>query len=286
MNLAEYQAVAQTTEIHAASDPIAFLLLGIVGEAGVLTADYKKHLRDRSSIDVFRERAAEEIGDLLWYASSLATALDLSLADIAARNLAKVSDRWGSSASADRLVLDQDAPEEQRFPRRFQVEFLDTGKAVRMLDTHGDQLGDAVDDNAHEEDGYRLHDAFHLANAAVLGWSPTFRALMGRKRKYSDDVDRVEDGARAIFTEEGIVAVIFRHAEQHAFYDGVRHVESELLSFVRTAVSGLEVEVRSASDWESAILQGYEVFRSLRANGGGMVVCDLDAGSIMHSPPR
>lgn len=284
MNFADYQVAAQATDIHAAPDPISFLLLGIVGEAGVLTSDYKKYLRDRSSLELFRERAAEEIGDLLWYASTLASTLDLSLAEIASSNLEKAADRWGPGARIQRPVLDEDAPAEQRFPRQFQVSFLDNGKAVQILDAEGRQLGDVVDDNAHVNDGYRLHDVFHIANAAVLGWSPTFRALMKRKRKYNDVTDRVEDGARAIFTEEGVVAVIFRHAEQHNYYEGVRHVESELLSFVRTAVRGLEVEIRSGSDWESAILQGYEIFRSLRANGGGLVLCDLDAGSITHSP--
>lgn len=283
MRLDEYQTAAQATEIHAAQDPVAFLLLGMIGEAGVLSADYKKHLRDRSSIELFRQRASEEIGDLLWYTSSLASALGLSLDDIANENLRKATQRW-MSPIVERPVLDRDAPEEERFPRHFQVDFLDTGAVVRISDAEGNQLGAKVDDNAHVDDGYRFHDVFHLANAAVLGWSPTFRSLMRRKRKYNEDVDRVEDGARAIFTEEGIVAVIFRHAEHHDFYAGVRHVESELLSFVRTAVSGLEVAVRSASDWESAILQGYEVFRSLRTHGGGTVVCDLNAGSVMHHP--
>jgi NTP pyrophosphatase (non-canonical NTP hydrolase) len=284
LHFRDYQTAAQSTDIHAATDPVAFLLLGIVGEAGVLTSDYKKYLRDRSSLGLFAQRAAEEIGDLLWYTSMLASTLDLSMDDIAARNLVKIADRWGAAAPSERLVLDVGAPDDQRFPRQFKVEFLDNGAAVQILDASGSQIGDIVDNNAHEDDGYRLHDIFHLANAAVLGWSPNLRALMKRKRKYDDRLDRVEDGARAVFTEEGIVAVIFRHAEQQSYYTGVRHVESELLDFVRTAVTGLEVEIRPGSDWESAILQGYEVFRSLRANAGGIVLCDLDAGTITHSP--
>ena len=101
----------------------------------------------------------------------------------------------------------------------------------------------------------------------------------------------IEDGWGTLgrLQDEGkvrFIGVCNFDVEQLRIAEGVRHVESELLSFVRTAVSGLEVEARSASDWESSILQGYEVFRSLRANGGGIVNCDLDAGSIMHSPPR
>lgn len=284
MDFTTYQNAAQDTDIHAASDPVAFLLLGIVGEAGILSSDYKKHLRDRSSRDLFAVRASEEIGDLLWYASTLASSLNLSMDEIATQNLEKVADRWGPIPTLNRSVLDADAPENQRFPRRFRVDFDDDGKLVSVRDRDGEQVGATIDDNAHADDGYRFHDVFHLANAAVLGWSPTARSLMKRKRKYDNRIDTVEDGARAIFTEEGIVAVIFRHAETHEFYEGVRHVESELPSFVRTAVRGLEVEDRPASDWEASILQGYEVFRSLRASRGGSVVCDLDAGTITHSP--
>ena len=285
MNFADYQAAAEITNIHDAPDPIAFLLLGIVGEAGVLSSDYKKHLRDRSSRELFVRRAHEELGDLLWYASTLATSLDLSLAEIAEDNLSKVRDRWGKSEATTREILDANAPQAQSFPRSFEVEFSDDGSVVAITDAEGEPLGDIVDDNAHEDDGYRFHDVFHLANAAVLGWSPTARSLMKRKRKYEHEVDRVEDGARAIFTEEGIVAVMFRHAEQQKFYEGVRSVESELLSFIRIAVQGLEVERRPGSDWESAILQGSEAFRSLKARGGGLVRCDLDNGTIAHVPP-
>ena len=31
-------------------------------------------------------------------------------------------------------------------------------------------IGDALTDNAHIDDGYRFHDIFHFAYAAVLGW--------------------------------------------------------------------------------------------------------------------
>jgi hypothetical protein len=52
-------------------------------------------------------------------------------------------------------------------------------------------------DNAYERAGYRFHDVFHLAFAAVLGWSPITRALLKRKRKSSPEVDEVEDRGRS-----------------------------------------------------------------------------------------
>jgi NTP pyrophosphatase (non-canonical NTP hydrolase) len=281
MELHDYQAHVQETNLHRGGDPLSFYLHGIVGEIGTLTAEYKKRLRDGASHLRFRDKMEEEIGDLLWYTSALATELGLDLEAVAERNVAKCRERW-SGTSTGQQVLDADAPPDQRFPRQFTVEFLDDGRHVRIVGEDGEQLGATLDDNAHREDGYRFHDVFHLANAAVLGWSPVVRSMMKRKRKYDPEVDSAEDGARAIFTEEGIVATLFRHAEQHDLFAGIQHVDSELLRWVQVSATGLEVSVRSLNEWESAILQGYKAFRTLReAEGGGTVRCDLDTGTII-----
>jgi NTP pyrophosphatase (non-canonical NTP hydrolase) len=284
INFSEYQVQAQETNLHRGGDPVSFYLHGMVGEIGTLTAEYKKRLRDGASHLRFQEKMAEEIGDLLWYTTSLATELGLDLGDIAAQNLTKCQERWGGTSTGPH-ALDSDAPPEQRLPRQFTVEFHDDGQRVRILDDDGRQVGATLNDNAHTDDGYRFHDVFHLANAAVLGWSPVVRSLMGRKRKYDEEVDSAEDGARAIFTEEGIVATLFRHAEQHDLFADIEHVDSELLRSVQISVTGLEVSVRSLSEWESAILQGYAAFRTLRESGGGTVRCDLDTGTIIASAP-
>lgn len=279
MDFSAFQRAAEETELQSSHDHVSFTLHGLVGEVGVLTAEYKKHLRDRSAFEYFKERAFEELGDLLWYSASLATSLELDLDSIASANLRKVRARWSPSAE-HREDFDAGAPEDQSFPRRFVVDFSTNGRIVQIHDEHGQQVGNDLDDNSADDDGYRYHDIFHLANAAVLGWSPVLRSLLGLKRKYSEAIDSAEDGARAIFTEEGVVAVIFRHAEKHGFFEGMQHVESELLSFVNIGVAGLEVGRRPAADWEAAILQGFEVFRQLKTAGSGRVRCDLDLASI------
>lgn len=283
MDLNGYQAAAQETNLHRGGDPVSFYLHGMTGEVGTLAAEHKKHLRDGASHLRFRDKMAEEIGDLLWYMSALATELGLELDDVALRNLAKCAARWNEATDSPH-ALDADAPPDQQLPRRFTVEFLDDGKHVRIVGDDGEQLGASLDNNAHIDDGYRYHDVFHLANAAVLGWSPVVRSLMKRKRKYDNEIDSAEDGARAIVTEEGIVAMLFRHAEQHDLFAGIDHIDSELLRTVQISVTGLEVSIRSQSEWESAILQGYEAFRSLRDAGGGAVRCDLDVGTITATP--
>jgi hypothetical protein len=59
-------------------------------------------------------------------------------------------------------------------------------------------------DNSRRVDAYRFHDAIHMGFMAVLGWSPTMRAALRLKRKSDQQTDECEDGARAIFAEEGL----------------------------------------------------------------------------------
>ena len=73
MNLNTYQREAQKTDRvpsrkkggDAGAD-LVVPLLGLAGETGELLSEYKKHLRDGDSHLLFRERVAEELGDLLW----------------------------------------------------------------------------------------------------------------------------------------------------------------------------------------------------------------------------
>jgi hypothetical protein len=84
-------------------------------------------------------------------------------------------------------------------------------------------MGQELDDNVHEADGYRFHDVFHLACAAVLGWSPVTRRNLKRKRRSVDAMDRNEDGGRATVVEEGISALVFAYALDHNRMQSVQH---------------------------------------------------------------
>ena len=85
---------------------------------------------------------------------------------------------------------------------------VDSSSAIRSVVT-GRSIGNDVDVNSYDPDGYRWHDAFHLANLTILGGSPVMRAPLKRKRRSNPSVDNVEDGGRAIPVEEGISALIF-----------------------------------------------------------------------------
>jgi NTP pyrophosphatase (non-canonical NTP hydrolase) len=72
-------------------------LLGLAGEAGSLLTEYKKHFRDGAAYRIFKERIAEELGDILWYMANIATKTGLSLDGVAQGNLRKIHDRWQAS---------------------------------------------------------------------------------------------------------------------------------------------------------------------------------------------
>jgi hypothetical protein len=147
----------------------------------------------------------------------------------------------------------------------------------------GQKIGDDLTDNSYLSDGYRFHDVFHLSYAAVLGWSPVVRQLLGsRKRKSNPKVDEVEDGGRAKAIEEGISALIFSYAKDHSFLEGVSTLDYQLLRTIKNMTSYLEVAQCSLGDWEKAILIGYEVWRQVDKNRGGTVVVDLDARSLRY----
>ncbi len=262
-------------------------MLGLAGETGQLLSEYKKHLRDGEAHRLFTERVSEELGDLLWYIANVASKFDLSLSDIAAANLAKVKQRWASERS-EPLTFDAELPEGERLPRRFEVELIDvdgeTRQHVRVL-IDGKPFGAELTDNAYDPDGYRFHDVFHFAYAAVLGWSPITRALLRRKRKSRPLLDEVEDGGRAAVIEEGVAALAFDYARRHHFLEGVAALDFQLLRTIKDMTSHLEVRQCTTGEWEQAILQGFDIWRAVLAACGGRIAVDLDARRVTFLGP-
>ena len=220
MDFQAYQEMALTTDQvpRGSEEGIIVPLLGLAGEAGELLSEYKKHLRDGAAHKLFKERVAEELGDLLWYLSNVASKFGLDLDDIAQKNLDKCRDRWGKLKSLSAAYMfDAGFPDHERFPRRFEVEItdgLENGRIRMRAFVNGRQVGDTLTDNARVGDGYRFHDVCHLAYAAVLGWSPVTRKHFQCKRRSDPCIDEVEDGGRAIATEEGISAMVFEYAQK------------------------------------------------------------------------
>jgi hypothetical protein len=144
------------------------------------------------------------------------------------------------------------------------------------------RIGDRLTDNNRRDDGYRFHDVFHLAYAAILGWSPVTRALLNCKRRSSALTDEVEDGGRAIAIEEGIAALVYADAKDHGFYAGMSEVDHAVLDTIRRMTSHLEVQTQTEAEWQRAILVGFDAWRRLRLHRGGRITVDLAARSIEY----
>lgn len=183
--------------------------------------------------------------------------------------------------------FDSDCIAEEQIPRQFSVSFKEVGVGrkgeIRVVFNDTKQLGDIINDNAHENDFYRYHDIFHYSFATLLGWSPCARTMMRKKRKSNEVLDEVEDGARAAITEEAISMIIFNEAKRKKYFEGVTKVSRTTLRFIKEMTENFEVKVRSSKEWENAILKSYEIFRKLIANGGGRVEFDAVQKQIFYS---
>jgi NTP pyrophosphatase (non-canonical NTP hydrolase) len=284
MDLRTYQQRASTTDRNPSTDEKGLMipLLGLAGEAGELLTEYKKFLRDGESHLHFRDRFAEELGDVLWYLANLATKFGLDLEEVAERNLTKSEERWGALPPHQRF--DENYPEHERLPRQFLIDFATVHDANNTPKVHvyykGKPFGDPLTDNVYVKDGYGFHDVLHLSFAAVLGWSPLTRSMLKVKRKSNATVDMVEDGGRAIATEEGLSAMIFAYAKDYNWLEGKASVSAELLRMIKHMTAHFEVSRCSVGEWEQAIVQGFAVWREIKCRGAGTLVVDLDSRSI------
>ena len=102
------------------------------------------------------------------------------------------------------------------------------------------------------------------------------------KRKSDPKLDEAQDGGRAIVIEEGLTAWIFSCAKHLNFFDGKTSVSFDLLKTIQQFVHGYEVEECPLKLWEQAVLEGYEVFRQVRDNNGGIVIGNREARTIEY----
>lgn len=230
------------------------------------------------------------LGEIVWHVSALARLYDLSLDSVVEANKQKVAFRMTRGQPTP--LHDEDVPRtDQQFPRKFEIAFLTVGKGHSRMYMSGRQIGDELTDNAYEDDGYRFHDALHVANAAILGWSPVLRSVLGRKRKY-DAIDEVQDGARATIVEEAIVKVTYSEGVRLAgyptelvqFFSRRSDISFRFLDLIHTFVVGLEVEKNKYWEWEDAIMEGHRVFYELNKEEQGTVSVDLDDRTIKFTP--
>jgi NTP pyrophosphatase (non-canonical NTP hydrolase) len=277
MDIDDYQSEAHQTDETKKS---TVSLYGMAGEVGSIFSLFKKRVRDNLSFDKFQEQLKEELGDLLWYISSIASIHKLRLSDIAGANLNKSRSLFDEGSTPR---FDQSYPPGEQLPRTLTIEFRKDAKTHRVeMIIDGARTGDTLSDNTDDEDYYRFHDIFHFSFMTFLGWSPVMRRLLKRKRRSNRKIDENEDGARAAITEEAISAVAFNVAEDNDFFRDIRSIPFSLLKTIASLASKFEVRDATLKQWQKAIWHACLIYRELVDNGGGTVELDLEEPRITY----
>lgn len=233
-----------------------------------------------------RDRLSGELVEILAALIAAAEAAHVDLDAAARGNLQKVFSRYPLEPVYP-VLFDEERPQQEQLPRRFEVTIREQSVGSKICVTqvlNGIQLGDPLTDNKGEPDDYRFHDVFHIAYAVHLGWSPILRRLLKLKRKSDPLLDENEDGARAAIIEEGIATFIFGRALERNLFDGLDHLDFDLLKLAHGFVRGFEAERCAYWQWERAILDGFRVFRALKQHRSGTVSASLEARSIQFVP--
>ena len=208
----------------------------------------------------------------------------LSFAKIIKSNLIKTQGRFTVPDKDSLPDFDAKFPEEEQLPRYFEIHIIQRKSGQSYLRWNGVFIGSPLTDNIRDHDGYRFHDVFHLAHAAILHWSPTVRTLFKQKRKSDPDFDEAQDGGRAIVVEEGLTAWLYSYSKGLDYFEGHDSISFDALKTIQKFIQGYEVDKCPLKLWEDAILQGYSVFRQVRNNNGGIVIGDRENRTISYRP--
>nr|VFK16135.1 MAG: MazG nucleotide pyrophosphohydrolase domain-containing protein [Candidatus Kentron sp. LFY] len=123
-------------------------------------------------------------------------AVHIPFPQIVDANISKVRGRFLEPEPGQLPSFDEGFPEEERLPAHFEIRIVQRKSGRSYMQWNGVFIGDPLTDNISDPDGYRFHDVFHLAYAAILHWSPTFRALIKQKRKSVPKIDEAQDGGQ------------------------------------------------------------------------------------------
>ena len=280
-DLATRRGISLADIPHRSATPSSWIspALALAEQVGGVAIAYDSLLARNHDAAQFDALLSSRLTDVLNNIEAVMSANGITPAEVMCRNLAKIERRQAPSKSPSDLP-----PEQEQLPKRFDAHLTDHDRRVSVLFVVDGQkspiAANTLTDNSYDPDGYRFHDIFHFAYAAVLAWSPVTRSLLRRKRKSTPLVDEVEDGGRAAAIEEGISAMVFAYAQQHRMLAGVYDIDESLLRTIREMTQHLEIKERTQAEWRDAILQGFNAWRSVHSAGGGCVRADLETRRI------
>jgi len=283
--LAEAASGERFRKVGAASDMVEGAVAHVAMPLSIDSVDATLFKLGRSAAALLG--TAPDRAKILAFASDYFDALHaakLAFADVARGNLRKARGAFIAPKPEDLIDFDVKFGIEEQLPRSFKIRVSQRSSGRSYLQWNGVFIGDPLTDNIADPDGYRFHDVFHFAYAAILHWSPVVRALIKHKRKSRPEYDEEQDSGRAIVVEEGLTAWIFSRAKEINFFEGQERVSLGVLKTIGEFVTGYEVSQCPLKLWERAILEGYGVFRQIRANEGGWIIGDRALRAIRYAP--
>lgn len=91
LSVAEYIEFVKGMKVYPEKYAVIYPALGLAGEAGEIAEKVKKSLRGDKPLQ--NEEVVKELGDVLWYITSMADDLGFSLQDVINKNVEKLSSR-------------------------------------------------------------------------------------------------------------------------------------------------------------------------------------------------
>jgi NTP pyrophosphatase (non-canonical NTP hydrolase) len=98
MTMFEYMNAAASTAVYPENGQgsvraLAYVFALLAEEAGEANGKWAKFLRDGGDMFVTREQIIAELGDVLWAVANIANEIDVSLSEVARKNVEKLASR-------------------------------------------------------------------------------------------------------------------------------------------------------------------------------------------------
>lgn len=104
MNILEYQSKAQRTINYKLNrkELLSDLVFGLNGEVGEVTELLKKHLFHGHDLSV--QKITEELSDVMWYLTNLASYYNIPMTIILEENIKKLEERYPEGFSKEKSI--------------------------------------------------------------------------------------------------------------------------------------------------------------------------------------
>lgn len=133
--------------------------------------------------------------------------------------------------------------------------------------------------NELENRYFLCQQIFSYLCVAKLGWSPNTRSQMRRKRKSDPIIDDIEDGARAMTTENAIQMIIYSSMYRKVNTDRQR-VLANTLTIIKQMTEGFEVRHVSRNTWKQLILEACRHFNHAHTLNNFQISVDMKLKSF------